>query len=432
MIKIPILLIIITLLPLTATANDTTLTLFPVQHDSVTGRHSNQRLTTLATLELSGNKDKWSAYRELYPAQQGYQGIFSFRLPANTDKNGLNSLELHANFKGHTASRQLWQWQLLDFSKNRWFTIGDNSEANSWQWSQLTFKINASVPRFVRGDGVLLVRYITRENKDASNIDFLSIQVKQTIMAASGWWRPPVNSSWQIQLHSTSASALNLNIDADIYVIDIFNYDQNTGRSIIQQLHQKGRKVVCYFSAGSYENWRKDAHKFLARPQVLGKNLRHWPGEKWLDIRRLDILGPIMSARLDYLRDAGCDGVDPDNVDGYINDHGFVNPPLSYEDQLRYNRWLVQEAHKRGLGIGLKNNLAQIPELVIDYDWAINESCYKYSECDQLSSFIAQGKPVLHIEYEYPTHTFCSYTTSLGLYSQAKDKMLTAWRQNCP
>ncbi len=431
MIKLSILLSMLVFSPLTAAANNHALTLFPAQHDTVTGGHSNQRLTTLATVELSGNRDKWSAYREFYPAQQGYQGIFSFRLPANADRNELNLLELNTNFKGHTATRQLWQWQLLDFNSNRWITVGDNRGAKSWQWTHLSFNIDTTRHHFVRDDGVLLVRYLTRDNRDASNIDFLSLRARQATMAASSWWRPPVNSSWQIQLSSSSASDLNIDIDADIYIIDIFNYDQNTGKSIIQQLHQKGRKVVCYFSAGSYENWRKDAYKFQARPEVLGKQLKHWPGEQWLDIRRLDILGPIMSARLDYLRDAGCDGVDPDNVDGYINDHGFVNPPLRYEDQLRYNRWLVHEAHKRGLGIGLKNNLAQIPELVVDYDWAVNESCYKYAECNQLSSFIAQGKPVLHIEYEFPTYTFCSYTRSLGLYSQLKDRMLGEWQQNC-
>lgn len=44
-----------------------------------------------------------------------------------------------------------------------------------------------------------------------------------------------------------------------------------------------GRKVICYFSAGSYENWRPDRHDFPS--DVLGNNLEHWEGEKWLDIR---------------------------------------------------------------------------------------------------------------------------------------------------
>ena len=37
----------------------------------------------------------------------------------------------------------------------------------------------------------------------------------------------------------------------------------------------------------------------------------------------------------------GCDGVDPDNVDGYTNKTGF---PLTAKDQLAYNKFLAQEA----------------------------------------------------------------------------------------
>jgi hypothetical protein len=44
-----------------------------------------------------------------------------------------------------------------------------------------------------------------------------------------------------------------------------------------------GRKVICYFSAGSYENWRSDKNDFPS--DVLGNKLEHWEGEKWLDIR---------------------------------------------------------------------------------------------------------------------------------------------------
>ena len=425
------LLLLIALFPMVATANSHSLVLFPTQHDSHKGRHSNQPLTVLAARELSGATDKWSAYRELYPHAAGYSGVFSFRLPTYSDPEEYGALEVNVNYKGATATRQLWQWQLYDFVNKQWDTIGDNGGAQSWRWSLLSFQVTEDPQRFIRSDGTLLVRLLTDDNIDVSNIDYLSIQARRTTVKASSWWVPDRQDSWQIQLYARSIDELNLDIEADIYVIDLFNYDQNTARSIVRQLHRKGRRVVCYFSAGSYEEWRSDAYKFLANPQVLGNDLSYWPGERWLDIRQLDILGPIMAARLDYLREIGCDGVDPDNVDGYSNQHGFTNPPLTATDQLRYNRWLAQEAHKRGLGIGLKNSLMLIPELVADFDWAINESCYLYSECDRLTPFVSQGKPVLHIEYEYPTQTFCSYTTALGLHSQRKDKKLTAWRESC-
>jgi hypothetical protein len=90
---------------------------------------------------------------------------------------------------------------------------------------------------------------------------------------------------------------------------------------------------------------------------VLGKDLEGWPGEKWLDVRRLDVLGPIMQARLDLALQKRCDGVDPDNMDGYQNESGF---PLTSQDQLAYNIWIAGQAHASGLAVGLKNDLGQI------------------------------------------------------------------------
>lgn len=45
-----------------------------------------------------------------------------------------------------------------------------------------------------------------------------------------------------------------------------------------------------------------------------------------------------MSARLKKAQDKGCDGVEPDNVDGYTNDNGFH---LTAHDQLTFNKWLA-------------------------------------------------------------------------------------------
>ena len=93
----------------------------------------------------------------------------------------------------------------------------------------------------------------------------------------------------------------------------------------------------------------------------------------------------------------GCDGVEPDNMDGYANASGFT---LSFEDQLAYNRQIANEAHRRGLAVGLKNDLDQIPGLVAYFDFAVNEQCFEYAECDALSAFIDAGKAVLNAEYK--------------------------------
>ncbi len=200
------------------------------------------------------------------------------------------------------------------------------------------------------------------------------------------WFQPAPMTTWQWQIQG----AVNTSYDVDIYDIDLFD----SSVALIQQLQQSGKKVICYFSAGSYEEWRFDADQF--EPGDLGNPLDGWPGERWLDVRS-NTVHTIMKNRLDLAALKGCDGVEPDNVDGYTNDSGFN---LTAEDQLFFNRLIANESHLRKLSIGLKNDLDQIEELVDYYDFAVNEQCEVYSECDALTPFISKGKPVLHVEYD--------------------------------
>ena len=219
-----------------------------------------------------------------------------------------------------------------------------------------------------------------------------------------------VGMSWHWQLQGD----LNTGYDVDLYDIDLFDTDTQ----IIDDLKAQGRLVICYFSAGSWEDWRDDADDF--EQAALGNPLDGWPGEKWLDVRASS-LEAVMEARLDLAAEKGCDGVEPDNVDGYANDSGF---PLSGNDQLAYNRFLASAAHERGLLIGLKNDLDQISELVAAFDFAVNEECYEYDECERLTPFIEAGKPVLHAEYaealvndSEARALFCDEMVALGLSS---------------
>ncbi|HHD62950.1 MAG TPA: endo alpha-1,4 polygalactosaminidase [Desulfobulbaceae bacterium] len=212
--------------------------------------------------------------------------------------------------------------------------------------------------------------------------------------SSPSWWRPSPGTSWQWQLSGTIDTSFNVRM----YDIDLFD----TPQTVIDTLHNKGRKVICYFSAGSYENWRPDKDKYPNT--ILGKSLDGWPGEKWVDIRQLDKLGPILESRLDLAVSKQCDGVEPDNIDGYSNNTGFA---LTATDQLVFNRWLAGQAHSRGLSIGLKNDLDQIPELVNDYDWALNEQCFQYDECDTLLPFVQAGRAVFGVEYKGNTSDFC-------------------------
>lgn len=107
-------------------------------------------------------------------------------------------------------------------------------------------------------------------------------------------------------------------------------------------------------------------------------------------------LRPILAERLNLAVAHHCDGVDPDNVDGYANPTGFAIAP---GDQITFNRWLADAAHARGLAVGLKNDVDQIVQLVDVFDWQVNEQCVAYDECDALMPFIAIGKPVFGLAY---------------------------------
>lgn len=230
-------------------------------------------------------------------------------------------------------------------------------------------------------------------------------------------WRPGPSTTWQIQL----SGGLDSSFDAVAYDIDGFD----TPKSTVTALKAAGRRTICYFSAGSYEDWRPDGASFP--PTVLGAS-NGWPGERWLDIRRIDLLAPIIEARLDMCREKGFDAVDPDNVDGYTNATGF---PLTAADQLTFNRYLADAAHARGMAVGLKNDLDQVGQLVSSFDFAVNEQCFQYRECDALIPFIRAGKPVFGIEYSGDIGAICAGAQRLGFMTVMKRLALDAPRTAC-
>ncbi|MFE7429221.1 endo alpha-1,4 polygalactosaminidase [Streptomyces sp. NPDC057545] len=231
-------------------------------------------------------------------------------------------------------------------------------------------------------------------------------------------WRPEPGTGWQWQL----SGKLDPTVDVPVYDIDGFDH----GAPAVADLHRRGRKVICYLSTGAWEDFRPDAGKF---PKSVRGESNGWEGEWWLDIRRTDILEPLMEKRIEMCAEKGFDAVEPDNMDGYRNRTGF---PLTAADQLRYNRLIARIAHRHGLAVGLKNDLGQIPELEPDFDFAVNEQCAQFEECDALTPFVKAGKAVFHVEYELPVARFCADSKRLGLSSLRKKYDLGVWHQECP
>ncbi|MFC6883697.1 MULTISPECIES: endo alpha-1,4 polygalactosaminidase [Actinomadura] len=247
-------------------------------------------------------------------------------------------------------------------------------------------------------------------------------------VSCPGCWKPALNTSWQWQLFTVPTEPF---LDVAMYDIDGFNASAAT----VQRLHatKKDRKVVCYISAGSHENWRPDAAEFPSA--VLGKQLDDWEGERWLDIRAFNgPLGTVLKKRMDMCKSKGFDAIEFDNVDGYGNDTGF---PLKADDQLAFNTWLANEAHARGLSAGLKNDVPQLKQLQPYFDWALNEECWEQKECTSAQAgygydkYVAAGKAVFNVEYNLATSAFCAKSNAQNFNSLKKKYDLDAYRVPC-
>ncbi|KIZ02559.1 hypothetical protein MNEG_5400 [Monoraphidium neglectum] len=208
--------------------------------------------------------------------------------------------------------------------------------------------------------------------------------------AATTWWRPRLGYKFQYQLKmafdvkrdfipgvqarqrgaSTWPGRRGAEIGREppppaewVYLIDGFE----ATNADVAVILSKGFFPICYFSAGSYEDWRPD--KGLFQASDYGSKLSGWAGEFWLDVRSANVK-VIMTARMKMCKAKGFVGIDPDNVDAFANPSGF---PLTAADQLAYNKWLAATAHGLGLAVGLKNDVGQIQDLVGDFDYFVNE-----------------------------------------------------------
>jgi len=143
-----------------------------------------------------------------------------------------------------------------------------------------------------------------------------------------------------------------------------------------------------------------------------------------------------MTERLKLAASKGCDGVDPDNVDGYDNDTGL---DLTTSDAIDYLTFLADIAHSLNMSIGLKNAAEIVNQTLGFLQWEVNEQCEQYQECDSFEPFIKAGKPVFHIEYPNSAPdvsastktTICDDPTAKGFSTVIKNMDLDNWLDAC-
>jgi len=223
-------------------------------------------------------------------------------------------------------------------------------------------------------------------------------------------WRPaPTTKPWQWQLQGK----IDTSIPACVYDIDGFETPKRT----VAELHRKHVKVICYLDVGSWESFRPDRGEFPR--SVIGRRYEGFPDERWLDVSRFHLFVKPLKQRFEMCARKGFDAVEPDNIQGWEpeNKTGFE---ITRADQLRFNRWVAGQVHRRGMSVALKNDGRQAKQLLSAFDFAIVEQCFQYEECVYYRPFIDHGKAVFETEYEDQPSDYCTAALKLHFSSLHK------------
>ena len=118
-------------------------------------------------------------------------------------------------------------------------------------------------------------------------------------------------------------------------------------------------------------------------------------------------------------------------MDIHDADTGF---PIPNQDQLKYVIWLVDEAHRRGLAIGIKNAADHVPNLIDHFDFAIVEDYFFHAMVERMLPLVEAGKPVFASEYDDTGVDFaavCREPRKLGFGVIQIHRILTSYRLAC-
>jgi len=228
----------------------------------------------------------------------------------------------------------------------------------------------------------------------------------------------------------------NIPTSYDAKIVELDSFD--TSKELINTLQKKGKKVFAYVSVGSWENYREDKKDFPK--QIIGKIYPGWEDEKFLNIKEIDKLKPIMEKRFEMIREKGFIGVEADNLDIYTADIGKNGTGfnISLKDTKKYADFLINLSHEKNLSIGQKN----APEFVEVYgdlfDWALLEDAFFEGYADKFEIYTKNNKAVFAIEYldntskEVFLKNVCPQAKKLKFTAILKNRTLDALEYKCP
>lgn len=363
------------------------MTIYPSSTKALKGTISDQEISVLAVQDQQSEENNWNHYLEA--SAESDTSVVKYIFKAPQEAKTCSRAKFDINSMGESNLNEKWDISIRNYREKSFNHLIENG-SKDWTWEAQSQTID-NLSSYINTKNKMLIKIKCKKSCSARDIDYMAITFENcdtnepTIIPSTDI---SIGSTYNLQYSNTG----NLVTDGfDLIDIDM----EDTSDAQIASLKSQGKTVICYVNTGSYEDWRSDAASFDA--SLLGKNMSGWAGEKWLDISNIDLLRPIMSARFKRAKEKGCDAIHPDNIDGYSNNSGFS---LTSNDQLIYNKMIAKLAHNNGMLIGLKNDVGQINKLVSDFDFAINESCYEYEECNGYSTFVAAQKPVFIIEYD--------------------------------
>lgn len=443
------------------------------------GSHAGS-VAALATRDQSGTQDDPSTYVLLRGDEDAYSGYRSYVLPSGVTPSAVTTITLAANVRGPTARANAWTWSVYDWADGTWVRLGDQNHCGGdrgtdqwscddldrkpWKYVQVNaiHESGASLADFVdAATGELRIR-LASSAPGVARLDWESLDIYWNTGEVVMPWQPPLSTRWQWQLEGAAGrheatGGINVGIcrpaasggpcvRPDLFDIDLYVDPQIAGRfgyvidaPAVDAIHDSGRHAIGYVTAGDAERWRPDYEQFVDFDRRCGGCFlgnpfsSRFPDEYWINLGgdhgQLDFMLQMMRARTDRVAAAGFDGIEYDIVDAYAQGRSVTGWRIGYATQLAYDIALAEMAHADGLSAALKNDGGQIVDLVAHFDYAINEQCFQYDECDgggypapAWRTFVNAGKAVFQAEYRIDLVEFCSTANEWDFNSIAKGR----------
>jgi Glycoside-hydrolase family GH114 len=260
-------------------------------------------------------------------------------------------------------------------------------------WRPMTASRLFYTGRLRPGGHLVAVRTVNRYGSRVVNFRWRVVPLPrpQACRAAAGrrCWYPqhlaadgrPMRWDWQIgrvtPLQRTGRRAV------DLYDLDGFLTTQaqvHALRTTWQAATLPHPRAVCYLDL-AWEDYRPDASPGGYFPAAtLGRVYYGYPQERWVDLRQLDALKPMLDERLRMCARKGFDAVELDDIDSFDppSTSGFH---LTTGDAQNFLAYAFNEIHRLGM-TGLWKNSPYLSWWGRRYaDGAVVEECYRYHAC---------------------------------------------------